>query len=490
MRNFFKAAKPFKALLAAGALLPLLLGAPACGAAPEAEQLIVFVQPGLSEVDRVFSDSQLPAIGEVASAMGVPLHVVAAGNGAPAEVAITPLIVYQNHRGRSVYQGRTTTPGRIRNFMRTSRFVPQGEAPNRRERIPVWSNGRSQTWAPLKVASVTGTQPAGYRHEAFLEEALESIGRGLTHFQFQPAADLGRADRGFYMDFYPWLSPEGTLYLSMALYSQFHCKAPIFEKKQDPLVGPWKERRKLFEQAAALMEAAVVRQIRSPETGDAFDPVADTLPSASWEQIGFPLPAAPSQAAAESAFDVALARVWTLEKPGPDDPPMIQFRFASPLDNYAGEVKDAAGQFSLVKTLALEGTTGLVEIDTRSAVTMGEPVLDEAIRGSALLGVRTFPHARFVVEAISSDGQPLSYGRLTPAAVTGTFTLKGTSVPLAVVAEFEPVIGADGGPRLLVRTAFQIDLRTFDIEGADGPEPAKYTLLLDVNLKLKPAPGE
>jgi hypothetical protein len=101
----------------------------------------------------------------------------------------------------------------------------------------------------------------------------------------------------------------------------------------------------------------VVQQIRSPETGDAFDAVADTLPRASWEQIGYPLP-------------------------------------------------------------------------------------------------------------------------------------KGTSVPLAVVAEFEPVIGADGGPRLLARSAFQIDLRTFDIEGADGPEPAKYTLLLDVNLKRKPVPGE
>lgn len=490
MRNFFKAAKPFKALLAAGALLPVLLGAPACGAAPEAEQLIVFVQPGLSEVDRVFSDSQLPAIGEVASAMGVPLHVVAAGNGAPAEVAITPLIVYQNHRGRSIYQGRTTTPSRIRNFMRTSRFVPQGEAFNRRERIPVWPNGRSRTWAPLKVAPVTGTQPAGYRHEIFLEEALESIGRGLTHFQFQPAADLGRADRGFYMDFYPWLAPDGTLYLSLALYSQFDCESPIFEKKQDPLVGPWKERRKLFEQAAAVMEAAVVRQIGSPASGDAFDPVADTLPRASWEQIGFPLPAAPSRAAADNTPDVALARVWTLEGPGPDDPPMIQFRFPAPLDNYAGEVKAAAGRLSLPETLAVDGTTGFVEVDTRRAVTMGEPVLDEAVRGSALLGARTFPRARFAIEAVSGDGQPLSYGRLTPAAVTGTFTLKGTSVPLAVVAEFEPVIGADGGPRLLVRSAFQIDLRTFDIEGADGPEPAKYTLLLDVNLKLKPAPGE
>jgi len=169
---------------------------------------------------------------------------------------------------------------------------------------------------------------------------------------------------------------------------------------------------------------------------------------------------------------------------------MIQFRFPAPLDHYAGEVKVAAGRLSLPETLAVEGTTGFVEVDTRRAVTLGVPVLDEAVRGSALLGARTFPQARFDIQAVSGDGEPIAYGRLTPAAVSGNFTLKGKSVPLSVVAEFEPVIGADGAPRLLVRSPFQIDLRTFDIEGADGPEPAKYTLHLDVILKLKPAPGE
>jgi polyisoprenoid-binding protein YceI len=290
------------------------------------------------------------------------------------------------------------------------------------------------------------------------------------------------------MDFYPWLAPDGTLYLSLALYSQFDCETPIFEKKQDPLTGSWKSRRELFEQAAALMETAVVRQIGSPASGDAFDPVAAAVPRLSWEEIGFTLPAAPVRAAVGSTPHVALVRAWALEGPGPDDPPPIQFRFPAPLDHYTGEVKAAGGGMSLPETLAVDGTTGFVEVDTRRAVTLGEPVLDEAVRGSALLGARRFPQARFDIEAVSGDGEPTAFGRQSPAAVAGTFTLKGTSVPLSVVAEFEPVIGADGAPRLLVHSAFQIDLRTFDIEGADGPEPAKYTLLLDVNLKLRPAP--
>jgi hypothetical protein len=66
----FNILKPFVTFVAAAALLLLPLGAPATGAAPSSEQLIVFVQPGPSEVDRVFQSEQLPAIREVASDLG------------------------------------------------------------------------------------------------------------------------------------------------------------------------------------------------------------------------------------------------------------------------------------------------------------------------------------------------------------------------------------------------------------------------------------
>jgi hypothetical protein len=48
-----KGLKPLGAVVAAAALLLVLMGAPAVAASPETEQLIVFVQPGIYEVDRV-----------------------------------------------------------------------------------------------------------------------------------------------------------------------------------------------------------------------------------------------------------------------------------------------------------------------------------------------------------------------------------------------------------------------------------------------------
>jgi hypothetical protein len=477
-------------LILAVAAAVLISGGPVLAADTAYEQLIVFVQPGRSTVDDIFQAEQLPAIRQVADAMDVEILVFPIAGGAPPEVALTPLLVYQNHRGRSIYQGRTTTPDRIRNFIRTSRYVPQGAEPLRREQIPVWTMGRENIWAPLKVASVTGTPPAGYDDDTFRQETLEAIASGFKHFEIRDKAILGRADRGFYMDFYPWRAADGTLFLSLALYSQFHCKEPIFETKETPLTGPWKKRGELFKKAAALLEAQVAAHIKRPESGDAFDAVAADKKVLGWEQIGYPLPPPPPRQKADAAAAARLTNEWVLAAPDPDAPPMIQFRFAAPLDNYAGEVKSGRGELILPSALVVEGAEGGVEIDTRSAITMGDPVLDEAILGSMLLGARNHPRASFTIESISGDGQPIAYGRLSPTHITGTLMLKGKQMPLAAPAEFEPVIGADGRPRLVVRTAFRIDLRAFDVEGADGPAPARHTLLFDVNLQFAPRPPE
>jgi hypothetical protein len=102
------------------------------------------------------------------------------------------------------------------------------------------------------------------------------------------------------------------------------------------------------------------------------------------------------------------------------------------------------------------------------------------------LGVKTYASAAFEAKTFISDDPVIAYGRLTPAGVRGTLFLKGKKVPLSCPMEFEPVIGEDGMPRMLVRGAFSIDLREFDIEGADGSPPASHTLLFDLNFSMKP----
>jgi hypothetical protein len=69
----------------------------------------------------------------------------------------------------------------------------------------------------------------------------------------------------------------------------------------------------------------------------------------------------------------------------------------------------------------------------------------------------------------------------------GSFVLKGVAIPLSLVADVEPVIGGNGQIQLVVRAAFEIDLRRFAIEGADGPAPQRDTVRFDLNLVFKSA---
>jgi len=449
-------------------------------------QLIVFTQPQSSDLARKFHADQLPAIRKLAPEMNVPLKVIDTGNGAPAEIKITPLIVFQNYRGRSIYQGRYADLDRVGTFIRTSRAVPQGKDRLRKEHVAVRNLGRATIVAPLKIAAVTGTPPEDYNHEQFVVESRQSIFRGFSAFTPAGKVELDRADRMFYMDLYPWCADDGTLYLSVKLFSQFHCKKPIFTTEGKPLTGPWKERDRLYREAAALLEEAVEQQIAMSTIGDGFDTVPVSTPVVTWESLGLSLPPAPSGSGPATKDAPKLARHWVVAKPDASAPPLIQFGFPAPLDMYSGEVKRVTGKLTLDEKLLLGSATGFFEADPTS-VTMGETDLDDALRGSLFLHVEKYPTSRFTIQSVAADDSAIAYGQATTATLTGKFELKGVHVPLSVRATFEPIIDDGGNPRLLMQGAFSINLRDFKIEEADGPEPANHTLNFNVHFVLEPA---
>jgi len=450
----------------------------------EDEQLIIFVQKSSIEQDRLFRQNSIPEIKKLAGEMNVPVSVVGLEKGVPQEVKITPLIVYQNYRGRSFYQGRSNTYDRIRNFIRTSRYVPQGKELFVRDQISVWEMGGARVWSPIKIASVTGHKPDNYNDEKFKNEAMQAIYSGFYFYQEMKSVSLGRSDRGFYMDFYPWLSENKTLNLSLAVFSQFHCKDPVFHTLDNPLTGPWENRKEMFQKAAGLLERVVLKCIKDAYKGDGFLPVGEDVKAVSWETLGFPLPQEPKKEAVKSV-DAKIPNRWVLKESEPGKIPMVQFRFPAPLDNYSGEATKGSGEFELPENLDPAGAKGFVVIDPRS-VTMGQKDLDKVIQGSLMLNTKEYPVSKFVIEKGSSENQTLQYGSLAPAVYQGTFLLKEKSVPLAATLEIEPVLSSQGEPLLIIRGGFEINLNDFMIDGPDGPAPANHTLLFDVNFTLTP----
>ncbi|MCG8459218.1 MAG: YceI family protein, partial [Holophagales bacterium] len=379
----------------------------------------------------------------------------------------------QNARGRSYFQGRYVDTGKVAHFVRTSRAIPPSSGATAEQSQLVMHEGRSRVSAPVKVTTLAGDPPLGLEPEVFRARAERAIAEGLGRFEAVTGPwQSGPADRAFYLDFYPYLSADGTLYVATALFSQFNCIEPVYRGFDDPVSGPWAERAKVFTEAARRLEDEVLAQILSSEIGDGFDPLPATVPVVTWEDLGLPLPEPPPGVDPSVVATVELARRWRIAQPSEDHGPRLVFRFPSPLERYSGEVTQLDGELELAEGGELVGAVGRMRAATGS-VTMGEPSLDGAIHGK-MIHVDRFPESTFVLEKIRPGAEPVAFGTLSRFVARGTFTLVGRSIPVEVRGQLEPIVAADGRPRLKVSAAFRIRLADpFGIAGPEGPSPAR-----------------
>ncbi|MEM6458377.1 MAG: YceI family protein [Planctomycetota bacterium] len=454
-----------------------------------AEQLVVFVQPDASPLAERFTAETLPELDALAADAGVSLRVIDLdeAGGAPEGVGLTPLIAFQNHRGRSIYQGRYATLDRVRNFIRTSRFLPQGDEPLVREGLPVWDRGRASVGTPIKITPLTGSvETVRYSQKKFAATARAAIAGADDRFVTRDRVELGRSDRLFYTDYHPYLAADGTLFLSLGLFSQFHCHEPVFTLTDGSLSGPFTDAAAVFAQGARILNDEIARQLDASELGDGFDPLSESLPVASWESVGLPLPPAPEGASAEDLAGVELVRKWVIDEAAQDRRPAVQFTFPAPLDAYAGEATTVFGDLTLGEGLSLAGMSGTFHADPAS-VTMGEPDLDAAI-AATMLEVASYPESFFVVERVETEFAEPAFGQVAAAVLHGTFTMKGRSIPLSVPVSVEAFLGEDGKPRLSIdgRWALRL-LEPFGIDGPPGEAPANDTLVFTCHLVFAPA---
>lgn len=450
-----------------------------------AAHLVVFQQDG-SLASRDFATKALPRLRELAAARGITLDLRDARAGVPDEVHATPLLVYQDASGRSIFSGRYTDLDRISQFLRTVRAGPLANAETAHENMAAWRRGRTVVIAPIKITPLSGVLPARYDERAFAERARRAILSGFRRFRAERRVVTFPSDRAFYMDFHPYRDAAGRLYVSTAIYSGFNCVAPVFRGFDDPIAGAWASPDEVFARAGKLLEDRVAQLSVSSEAGDAFEPVANDAPSTTWAALGLALPPAPKAAAAPAAaFALALPRRFVVADAAADDPPRLQFRFAAPLDTYYGEVGSLKGAIVLGDGSRLRGATGTLDAATAS-VTMGSKALDAELR-TGMLRTDAFPKARFVLDPVDAADLALAPGVPAPFTATGRLEMLGVSVAVSVNAEAEAGSDEDGTPRLDVRATFRLRIgAAFGLKGPDGPAPANDTLEFDARFALKP----
>ena len=459
-------------------MIPLILGFGL--KADKLEQLIVFVQGNQGTEQGIFNNKDLVKIMDLAEEMGLEFKLQKVPAGVPYEIKMTPMIVYQNHLGRSVYYGRYTNMTRLRNFIRTSRVNPQEDVPETRENVMSWSLGRADILMSSKITEWKGNLPKQFDPESMAKNSLKAFELGFSLFEKMPSVEVERGDRTFYASIYPYVSQD-TVYLTYEVFSQFNCIEPIYRNFDEPVKAAMYEWPKAFATVANLVENQVKNALFNERRGDHAFPVNKNIPGTDWDQIGLSLPTAPPMGT-ELPKLPELPSKWTKIEPYSEEFPMIMFFFPSPLDNYTGELTSLEGTLNFNEPGSIDGLTAEFTTDV-STITMGDEGLDEDLHNE-YLKVSKFPKASFKITGVDPIQSELRFSEPAQATINGEFTMLGITIPVDLNCQMEPIVDDENKLWLLVSAKFSIRLKeTFGIDGPEGPSPQNDMVNIYVNFR-------
>jgi len=159
------------------------------------EELIIFVQKG---ADSEFTQKNIKAlVGEMDSA-NIPTRIIdIEETGSPKEIGFTPHIIYRNYIGNKTYKGRYTSHGRILNFIRTVRRLPQENIDYEEKNTFVWKQERCNILFKLKITEATGNIPANFNQKNFEKEYLNGLKAGFEGAEHASLQEVNNSDERY-----------------------------------------------------------------------------------------------------------------------------------------------------------------------------------------------------------------------------------------------------------------------------------------------------
>ena len=440
-------------------LIALLLTAPVMAAS-----LKVYLNRE-QKIDQHFATTYLPQIEEMARQYALELEIIDGAEALPAEITVTPQIVFENRLGRSFYVGRFSELSRLGNFIRTVRNNPQQQAENVKTDILTYRDGRSVTVLPIKITPLT-TENGNDEASADAEtKFMQLFQKGFEQFAVEASVNFSRTNRAFYLDVHPYANAAGQLFLSYEIYSQFNCVEPVLSQLSEPLVGDLSNPAAVWQKLAIKMEESVFDIISNNLAGDGFTAIPSTTTPTPWPKLN-------NDDNTTTTQSYTLGNDWTFGGAVDAQSPIVQFNFFAPLDNYAGEVTQMEGE------LHWEGRnqlSGAFEVNTRD-VTMGEENYDKNVH-KKYLKVFRYPKATFKFENAMIPLDDIANGTYQAYTVQGEFTMMKRTYPIDVKTSIEPFTGESGEAMLLVTASFDVNIfEKFSINGPDGPEDAKRNM--------------
>ena len=436
------------------------------------ETLILFVD----DANPIMTAAEVSDLEALSKQMGIELKQFLAKDGVPAEITTLPSIYFQNEDGRSKYYGRYNNISRIKNFIRTAKLFHQKNEINEKSGVLVWKSGKAEIIVHLKITDLRGDVKKCFDQAAFKQMAIEYVAQGMNQFEGPSVYALSKFSRSFYVNVYPYLANDNSIYLTGELFSPFNCIKPIFTQFSPAIAtAKWDKQSAALKEFAFVMESEILRQITTPESGDGFRMVKENQLVKSWEEIGLAMTIGNEEAKDSPLVDLVLPKNWQVENARNLEDPIIIFSFLSPVDNYAGEVKALQGALELSDINSMQGAIAQFQVNIKD-VTMGAEDFDDAVQNK-MLKMGLFPNASFELTEIIDGEYPLEIGEVRICSGKGKFIMMGISIPIEIDLKVKPFMYDAKTPKLEIRCSFQLPLyEKFKVEGPDGPSPAKDVL--------------
>jgi len=443
------------------------------------EEVVIFVQ---KSKDNAFTAQNIKQLDTFLSTNKIATKIInIEEKGAPAEVSFTPFVVYRNYNGRKIYKGRYTTHRRLLNFIRTVRRTLNQSYDYKQKKVFTWKQERCQVVYKLKVTKPTYASDASKPLADFEQKYLMGLKKGMQAATYQQMYAMDISDAVFYCNFYPYIAADGKVYVSYEVYSAYDCINPIFVAFDTPAVGD--DLSVAFEKAGRIIFEEINSQLESSKNGDAKAFVDASVKTVSWEQLNLSEIKKPEKQTTLSKA-VSIPKQWEIEGQVDAQTPLLFFNFPPPLQQYGGQIKAVTGSIITKKEGSLEEAKGKFVVET-SSVDMGLEGLTHSVKES-MLETTKYPKATLLFEKVSV-GEELVVGQITQATVTADFEMHGHHSKVVANAQFEPFLNQAGKVRLLVQARFAINqLAAFGIDGPEGPEDKRNTVVFNAQLVMQP----
>ncbi|MDP6041758.1 MAG: YceI family protein [Candidatus Latescibacteria bacterium] len=179
------------------------------------------------------------------------------------------------------------------------------------------------------------------------------------------------------------------------------------------------------------------------------------------------------QVGAETALGLGVDGVQTIQLSDKVGKNQVQFVSSAPMEDIHGTASEISGELKL-DPANVEGMTGKIEVQVASMET-GIKKRDEHLHGKDWLDVEQFPVIAFEFTGLEDASVKADKDKATiKGLAVGTFSLHGVTKDLEIPFEATYLLASEKtkkrapGDLFVVKGAFQIVLKDFDIKGARG----------------------